>query len=210
MHFPTILLLSLIALSAALIGILVVRPSVTATRGGKILAFLVLFLLPLLCMTMGFTSELERSKSTSFCLSCHVMESHGRSLYVDDPGYLAAAHFQNHRIAPEEACYTCHTNYAMFGGFKAKMHGLNHVYVHYLKTPPAPENIKLYEPFNNRECLHCHEGARSFEEGPVHTADPDLLAAVKANRTSCVSSGCHDVVHNVATLSKEKFWKGGI
>lgn len=24
--------------------------------------------------------------------------------------YLAAAHFQNHRIPADEACYTCHTN----------------------------------------------------------------------------------------------------
>src|SRR6478752_4261241 len=136
MHFPTILLLSLIALSAALIGILVVRPSVTATRGGKILAFLVLFLLPSLCMTMGVSSELERSKSTEFCLSCHTMASHGRSLHVDDPTYLAAAHFQNHRVPADQACYTCHTNYAMFGGVRAKMHGLRHVYVQYLGKLP--------------------------------------------------------------------------
>ena len=178
----------------------------TATRGGKILAFLVLFLLPLLCMTMGVSSELQRSTSTSFCLSCHTMESHGRSLYVDDPTYLAAAHFQNHRVPADEACYTCHTNYAMFGGFRAKLNGLHHVYVQYFGKPHDP--IRLYEPYNNRECLHCHLGARSFEEGAVHTADPDLLPAVKANKISCLSSGCHDVVHNVDQLSKVKFWKG--
>ncbi|HMJ23440.1 MAG TPA: NapC/NirT family cytochrome c, partial [Terriglobales bacterium] len=123
MHFSTILLLSLIVLSAVLIGVLVARPGVTASRGGKILAFLVLFLLPSLCMTMGLSSELERSKSTEFCLSCHTMASHGRSLDVDDPTYLAAAHFQNHRVPSGQACYTCHTNYAMFGGFRAKLNG---------------------------------------------------------------------------------------
>ena len=73
MHFPTILLLSLIAFSAVLIGVLVARPALTTTRGGKILAFLVLFLLPLLCMAMGVSSELQRSTSTAFCLSCHTM-----------------------------------------------------------------------------------------------------------------------------------------
>src|SRR5689334_18828560 len=206
MHFPTILLLSLIALSSLLIGVLVARPGITGTRGGKILAFLVLFLLPSLCMTMGVSSELERSKSTEFCLSCHTMESHGRSLYVDDPTYLAAAHFQNHRVPADQACYTCHTNYAMFGGFRAKLNGLRHVYIYYLRTPPAPENIKLYEPFNNRECLHCHLGARTFEQGAVHNADPDLLPAVKAGKVSCISSGCHETVHNVSTLSKVKMW----
>jgi cytochrome c-type protein NapC len=208
MHFPMLLLISLIIVTALLISVFVARPAVTATRGGKILAFVVLFLLPLLCMAMGFTSELERSKSTSFCLSCHIMEPHGRSLYVDDPSFLAAAHFQNHRVPADQACYTCHTNYAMFGGFRAKMHGLKHVYVQYLGTPPAPEAIKLYDPYNNRECLHCHEGARSFEEGAVHTADPELLPAVKSNKMSCLSSGCHQVVHNVGELGKVKFWRG--
>jgi cytochrome c-type protein NapC len=202
-------LLLLIVVTALLIGVLVFRPGVTANQGGKVLAFFVLFLLPLLCLGMGTTYHIDRSKRTEFCLSCHEMEPYGKSLLVDDPAHLPAAHFQNHRVPAEEACYTCHTNYAMFGAFRAKMHGLKHVYVHYLGTPPAPEAIRLYDPYNNRECLHCHLGARSFEEGAVHTADPDLLPAVKANKVSCVSSGCHEVVHNVGSLNNVKFWKGG-
>ncbi len=209
MALPGILLLLLIAATAVPIGVLVFRPGLTTSQGGKILAFFVLFLLPLICLGMGTTYHIDRSKRTEFCLSCHEMESHGKSLLVDDPGHLPAAHFQNHRVPAEEACYTCHTNYAMFGGFRAKMHGLKHVYVHYLRTPSAPEAIRLYDPYNNRECLHCHLGARSFEEGAVHTADPDLLPAVKANKVSCVSSGCHEVVHNVGSLNNVKFWKSG-
>ena len=203
---PVVLLLLLILTSVILLGALIWRPGITVTQGGKILAFLILFCLPILCIGMGFSSELERSKSTEFCLSCHIMEPYGQSLRVDDPSYLAGAHFQNHRVPADEACYTCHTNYAMFGSFKAKMAGLRHVYIFYLTKPPAPENIKLHEPYNNRECLHCHLGARSFEQGAVHNADPDLLPAVKANKLSCVSSGCHEVVHNVGTLAKAKMW----
>jgi cytochrome c-type protein NapC len=206
MSLSTTLLLCLILFSAVLVSVLVALPGITASRGGKILAFLVLFVLPLLCMAIGVSSEVERSKSTSFCLSCHVMEPYGRSLRVDDPSYLAAAHFQNHRVPADQACYTCHTNYAMFGGVRAKMHGLRHVYVQYLGK--LPQQIHLYEPYNNRECLHCHLGARSFEEGAMHNADPDLLPAVKANKMSCLSSGCHDVVHNVGQLNNVKFWKG--
>jgi cytochrome c-type protein NapC len=206
MPLQTALIITLVLFSIALIAVLVVRPAIIATLGGKGMAFLVLFVLPILCATMGVSSELERSKTTKFCLSCHIMEPYGQSLHVDDPTYLAAAHFQNHRVPADEACYTCHTNYAMFGSFKAKMGGLRHVYVYYLTKPPAPENIKLHEPYNNRECLHCHLGARSFEQGAVHNADPDLLPAVKANKVSCISSGCHEVVHNVSTLSKVKMW----
>ena len=209
MPLQTSLIISLVLFSILLIGVLVARPGITGTRGGKIVAFLALFALPLLSGGMGVSTELEHAKTTEFCLSCHIMEPYGKSLHVDDPQHLAAAHFQNHRVPADEACYTCHANYAMFGGIKAKIGGLRHIYVYYLGKPPAPENIKLYEPYNNRECLHCHSGARSFEEGAVHTADPDLIPALKANKTSCISSGCHDVVHNVGSLKDAKFWKGG-
>ena len=200
------LTIAVVLFSIVLIGVLAARPGITTTPGGKVMAFLVLFLLPILCAVLGVSSELERSKTTKFCLSCHIMEPYGQSLRVDDPTYLAAAHFQNQRVPADEACYTCHTNYAMFGSLKAKMAGLRHVYVYYLTKPPAPENIKLHEPYNNRECLHCHLGARSFEQGAVHTADPNLLPSVKANKLSCISSGCHEIVHNVGTLSKVKMW----
>jgi len=207
---PTIAIVILVLFSAALAGALVARPAATATRTGKILAFGVLFFLPVFALAIGMENEMERSKSTAFCLSCHIMDSYGKSLHIDDPSYLAAAHFQNHRVPADEACYTCHTNYAMFGTFKAKMGGLRHLYVYYLKKMPLPEDIKLHEPFNNRECLHCHLGARSFEQGATHNADPDTLPAVKANKLSCISSGCHDVVHNVGRWGdKVKFWDGG-
>jgi cytochrome c-type protein NapC len=207
MPHATTLIVILVLVSAALIGVLVARPGITATRGGKILAFLVLFFLPILCGAMGVSSEMDRSKTTAFCLSCHTMEPWGQSLHIDDPNHIPAAHFQNHRVAANEACYTCHTNYAMFGTLKVKLAGLRHVYIYYLRTPPAPEKIKLYEPYNNRECLHCHAGARSFEEGATHTADPATLPAIRANTLSCLSSGCHDVVHDIAHLKEAKFWK---
>ena len=205
----TILIVTLALLSAALVAVVAFRPGTTAQRSGKILAFIVLFLLPLFTLAMGVDNQIERSKSTKFCLSCHVMEPFGQSLKVDDSTYLAAAHYQNHRVPTDEACYTCHTNYAMFGSLKAKLAGLRHVYIFYLTTPPAPEAIRLREPFNNRECLHCHLGARSFEQGVMHTADPETLPAVKANKLSCISSGCHEAVHNVGHLKDVKMWNEG-
>src|SRR5215467_9061593 len=183
---PSALLLLLIGLSIGLIAMFVFRPALTATSGGKIMAFFVLFALPLLCLSMGFSAQLDRSKSTKFCLSCHIMEPYGRSLQVDDPMHIAAAHFQNHRVPPDEACYTCHTDYAMYGTMRTKLHGLRHVYMYYIGTPMQP--IHLYSPYNNRECLHCHLGSRSFED-PTHTAMMDDL---KRNNLSCISAGCHD------------------
>ena len=118
---------------------------------------------------------------------------------MDDPSYIPAAHFQNHRVPADQACYTCHTDYAMFGTIHAKLNGLHHVYVYWFGTPMDP--IQLYRPYNNRECLHCHAGARSFEEQPVHQAMRDQLTA---NNPSCLT--CHNLVHNVGELDKAKFW----
>ena len=202
---PIALLFVFLAVTIALIAVVMIAPGITGTRGGKVLAFLALFVLP---MTMGFfgaTEHMERSKQTSFCLSCHIMQPYGKSLYVDDASYLPAAHFQNARIPRDQACYTCHTNYAIYGTMHDKLRGLKHAYKYYIGTPAKP--IKLYEPFNNRECLHCHLGARSFEQGVVHNADPETMAAIKSNKLSCTSSGCHEVVHNVAGLDKVKYWK---
>jgi cytochrome c-type protein NapC len=175
-------------------------PSITITKGGKILAFVAFCVLPVFCGMWGASEHFERSKQTNFCLSCHTMEPWGQSLYIDDAAHIPAAHFQNHRIPTDEACYTCHTDYAMYGTVRVKLHGLKHVYMQYLGTPMNP--IRLYDAFDNRTCLHCHSGARSFEND-VHAA---LMDQIKTNQLSCISSGCHDTVHNVSTLSQFKTW----
>jgi cytochrome c-type protein NapC len=200
---PSALLDILLVVSVVLIAIIAFRPAITHNREGKMLAFVAFLILPVVCMLWGASEHIDRSKQTAFCLSYHIMESHGKSLYVDDPSYLAAAHFQNHRIPVEEACYTCHTDYALYGGVVAKLRGLRHICIQYLGTPPSPANIKPYNPYNNRECLYCHRGARSFESNPIHMA---ILDSLKSNPMSCMTSGCHDTVHNVGNLNQVKFW----
>ena len=201
------ILIAVILASMALVGYLVIRPSVTATRGGKILAFVSLLVFPTLAGSLGAVEHLEHSKSTAFCLSCHVMQDYGRSLRIDDRSYLPAVHFQNNLVPRDQACYTCHTNYTMYGDLRSKLRGLNHVYVQYLGRIPSP--LKLYQPYHNRECLHCHLGARSFEEGAAHTQDPKTLPMIKANQLSCSSTDCHNFVHRVDRLNESKFWKDG-
>jgi cytochrome c-type protein NapC len=194
-----------ILITVGLIVVLITKPGITVTMAGKMLAFVSLFVLPILSAVMGTSSHIEHSKTTVFCLSCHEMKPFGQSLHIDDGSYIPAGHYQNIRVPREAACFTCHTNYTLYGDFKAKMNGLHHVYVHYLGTPPEPKDIKLYAPYNNRECLHCHLGARTFEEGATHNEEPDRLPQIKANKLSCVSSGCHELVHNVGKLEGLKF-----
>ncbi len=198
----------LFCLAAALIALFVgFRVHVTRSREGKMLAFVALFALPVMAAWSGFSEQMERAESTRFCLSCHVMGDFGRTLYIDDASYIPAAHFQNNRIPRDRACYTCHTEYTMFGPVKAKVRGLRHLWVQYVVGAPKPEAIKLYDPFPNSECLHCHLGARRFEEGSAHQKIPDLLSRVKSGKLSCVSSGCHEFVHDVASLKDATFWK---
>ncbi len=204
---PAPLVTAFIALALALILLLGFRPQLTRSREGKILAFVVLLILPSISVWAGFSEQMERAQSTAFCLSCHVMNDYGRSLYVNDPSYVPARHFQNNRVPRDRACYTCHTDYTMFGGVRAKIRGLRHLQVQYFGTIPKPEEIKLYQPYNNRECLNCHLAARRFEEASAHRKDADMLEGVKSGRRSCLSSGCHDIVHEVGSLKDATFWK---
>jgi cytochrome c-type protein NapC len=193
-------LTAVVLVAIALIALVVLRPSLTAARGGRILAFLAFLVLPLLATGMGLAAHMEQSKTTEFCLSCHVMEPYGRSLRVDDAAWLPAQHYQNNRIPRDMACFTCHKDYTLFGDAKAKLRGLRHVYVNYLGT--IPEKIELYEPYNNRECLHCHAGARSFEESDLHK---EIRADLDSNTTSCLE--CHDTIHNAHELEGKPLWK---
>ena len=130
----------------------------------------------------------------------------GRSLHVDDRSYIPARHFQNNLIPRDHAC-SYHTDYTMFGTVKSKIRGLRHLWVQYAGTIPKPQDIKLYVPFNNRECLHCHLGSRKFEEVGSHHKTPELLDSIKAGTRSCMSSGCHDTIHDVGSPKDASFWK---
>src|SRR5271169_6752551 len=141
---PTFIKVFFIGIAAVLAILVTVRAELTRAQGGKILAFLALFIFPVLAVWGGFSEHMERATTTQFCLSCHVMEDYGRSLRVDDPSYIPAVHFQNIEVPRDHACYTCHTTYTMFGTVNSKMRGLHHLWVQYLGKVPQPQDIKLY------------------------------------------------------------------
>ena len=196
----TALLTALSLVAIALVFVIVRRPGLTAAPGGKALAFVAFFLLPGVVTALGLRGHIDRSKKTEFCVSCHVMGPYGKSLLADDSESLVASHFQNGRIPRDEACFTCHTTYTMFGDTKAKMNGLKHVWVNYIGTVPA--KIELYNAYNNRECLHCHAGARSYEEHEMHADDLEGLAK---GETSCLE--CHSTAHDVENVASKPVWK---
>ena len=128
------------------------------------------------------------------------MEPYGDTLWRDDTDYIVASHFQNRHIDREYACFTCHTSYTMFGDLDAKMKGVQHLLVYYLGDPG--EEIELYEPYENRECLHCHAGSRSFEEGETHA---EFMLELTSGETSCLE--CYDLVHDVGDIAEAELWE---
>jgi nitrate/TMAO reductase-like tetraheme cytochrome c subunit len=182
------------------------RPRLVMHNGGVAFGFVALFVLPLLATGMGGNAHVERSKTTTFCTSCHVMESYGASLMIDDISHLPAKHFQNGRVPKDHACYSCHTTYTMYGDLSAKLRGLRHVWVQYLGH--IPQKIQLYMPYNNRECLYCHSGTRGFEETSAHHEAATSMDRMRRNELPCLTSGCHNVTHDVSKLANLKRWAG--
>jgi cytochrome c-type protein NapC len=172
----------------------------TTHRMGRLVLLAGLALLPLVVTGAGVATGMSQSSHTSFCMSCHEMEPYGRSLFVDNPNSLAAIHYQKRLINRDSTCYSCHTDYALFGNAKAKLNGLRHVWVHYFGMVPA--RPKLYQPYPNYNCLHCHDDARAYLEKGPHLA---LRAELQSGSRSCLT--CHAVAHDLDGVKAENFWR---
>jgi nitrate/TMAO reductase-like tetraheme cytochrome c subunit len=197
---------ALVVLSLLMAVLFVLRPQLGLSNGGRVLAFVGLCAVPVMVGFAGLDFHMEEAKSTEFCTSCHVMEKHGRSLRVDDDTLLAAAHFQGGRVPRERACFACHTTYTMYGDFTAKLRGLRHVWVNYLGKTPEEGKIKTYDKYNNRECLHCHEGTRKYLNGATHKLEAGRFEKMRKNEASCIASGCHEFIHAISDVDSLPLW----
>jgi cytochrome c-type protein NapC len=190
-----------LAFGAVVAGLLLLGAgTLAASRAGRIVLLVGLVALPVMLSAGNLSYGVHESSTTRFCLSCHEMQRHGKSLFVDDRHALAAVHYQNRFVDREAICYSCHKDYAMFGDVKAKLNGLRHVWVHYFR--PIPARIELYQPYPNKNCLHCHDDARPFAEAPSHRP---VMEALYAGSMSCLA--CHRVVHDLAKVDAQTFWQ---
>jgi cytochrome c-type protein NapC len=189
-----------IALAVAGLGLIGFKRLATL-MWGRIALLVAVALLPVAVSVTNIQTGVAESSRTRFCLQCHEMKQHGRSLFADNRLALAAVHYQNRLIDRDTACYSCHTDYAMFGDIKAKLNGLRHVYVHYLGK--IPDRFHLYKPFNNRNCLHCHDDARRFVEALPHQP---VMAKLSTGEMSCLA--CHKVAHDMDKVQGGELWQG--
>ena len=72
-----------VLITVGLIAIVVVKPEITRDKGGKVLTFVALFILPIVALGLGAYKHYETSKTNDFCFSCHVMKPYGESLFID-------------------------------------------------------------------------------------------------------------------------------
>jgi cytochrome c-type protein NapC len=175
-------------------------PALMNHTPGRVALLVGIVVLPLLLTTGHLSFGFQESSQTHFCLSCHEMQRHGQSLFVDDKHALAAVHYQNRLIDRDTVCYSCHKDYALFGDARAKLNGLRHVWAHYVAGVPA--KLALYKPYANSNCLHCHDDARRFREQPAHAS---LMEAITTGTLSCL--GCHRVVHDMSKVDARDLWQ---
>ena len=191
----------------ALIAVSLIAKSHGKSKEWKLIAFLSFCILPLLFAFGVFTEDMNSMKRVDFCGSCHTMTPYVASLTVDDDEPLSSVHFRNNYVPQETACYSCHTSYAMFGGIEAKIRGLRHVWV-YL-TDSDKDSLALYEPYENDNCLHCHEPAERFQNNKAHQKEKNFLTEARSGKKSCLNAGCHDWGHYIESgelESDEEDW----
>jgi cytochrome c-type protein NapC len=197
---PLPVVLALVAGLGVVVLLLFGSKTLATQTVGRIVLLVGLVVLPLLISAGNISYGVGKSSTTRFCLSCHEMQRHGKSLFVDSKQALAAVHYQNRLVDRETVCYSCHKDYAMFGDVKAKLNGLRHVWAHYIAG--VPQKIELYRPYPNSNCLHCHDDMRRFVEGPAHRP---ILDALTTGKTSCLS--CHRIAHDMAKVDADDFWQ---
>lgn len=154
----------------------------------KIVLFFVLIVFPAILAGATATTSFHNAQTKEFCSSCHVMTPWYADMTNPESESLASLHFRR-RWIQQEQCYTCHADYVFMGTMKAKMKGMRHVIAYYIGDR---DNIKLYEPFPNENCMHCHGEAAAFRESPSHDA---MMEEIESGEESCI--GCHDLIHDV-------------
>jgi cytochrome c-type protein NapC len=183
------LVLSLLS-AALIVGFLVRSPPLTAYA--KLLLGLGLFVLPTSAALLANVQNLETSKSVEFCGSCHVMDSYVNDARDPSSKSLASLHARLPAFR-DEACYTCHADYGMYGGVTTKIGGMHHVVAFYSDdwTRPGHAPPALYKPFDVRTCETCHQPLRDGAplEHQVHAAK------IAAHEISCAAGGCHGPPH---------------
>ena len=152
--------------------------------------------LPLLAFALGNAILMERSKSTEFCASCHVMQPVHDSAREEN-GTLASFHLAEGAVPARESCYSCHSGYGIWGGFDAKLAGVGHMLHTVRDSYDYP--LTLNQPYNIDACLSCHAEARGFRAVDAHQM-VEIQEALLSGEMGCTGT-CHPSAHPAEALA---------
>jgi cytochrome c nitrite reductase small subunit len=153
----------------------------------KWILFLGVAALPIPAIFMSTAVGLEHSKQVKFCDSCHAMDPFLDDMKDVDSEQLAARHYKN-RFIQKAHCYTCHTDYGIFGTMKAKLNGMKHIWKDFTGHWSHP--IEISKPYAYQICLNCHAGAVRFEQLEEHDG---VIEEVLSGEGGC--NPCHELAH---------------
>jgi cytochrome c nitrite reductase small subunit len=157
---------------------------VTATS--KAMLFGAILVVPIVVVFLATAHGMQESMTVEACGACHVMGSHVADLRDPKSDSLAAVHYKNRYILADQ-CYTCHSDYGMFGTVSAKLAGLGHTYYNLTGTYEKP--IKIRKPYSNVRCLTCHGGAQNF----LAKHEKEQIDNLMSGKDSCLD--CHGPAH---------------
>jgi len=161
----------------------------------KALLFGAILVLPVVIVFLATANGMRESMTVEACGACHVMDGHVKDLQNPASDSLAAVHFKN-RYIQENHCYTCHSDYGMYGSVSAKLDGLGHVW--HNMTGHYPKPIKIAHPYSNLRCLSCHGEAKNFLAKHEKEEIPKLMAGTD----SCLD--CHGPAHKPEEKTAQK------
>lgn len=182
-----------LALAMALLSVALIAWTLVAHRGrlagfrARLLLFVGVCGVPLPAMLMSTAVGLEQSKAIAFCDSCHLMRAFVADMKDPASLSLSALHFRN-RYIQEEHCYSCHTDYGLFGTLEAKVGGMSHVWSDF-----AGAGGGLVRPKTNYRftiCLNCHGQSSKFIARKDHAG---VVRKVVSGQSACTQ--CHNRSH---------------
>lgn len=153
-------------------------------------------LLPIAAYGLGILHMIEGSKQVAFCGSCHIMTPIVASLQGNDES-LASVHYTRGLVPHDEACFTCHSGYGIWGGIDAKMAGVMHMVRSATGWYTLP--LKHNGPFDIDSCLGCHAFAPSFRAVEDHQ-DPAIQQLLLSREEGCTGA-CHPAAHPETALT---------
>ena len=182
-----ITLLLAVAAMALLLYTLLFRRGRLAAFQSRWILFIGVCVVPFPVMVLSSAVGLEQAKAVAFCRSCHVMNTFVADM--EDPGShrLAGLHFKN-RYIQDYHCYTCHTDYGLFGTMEAKVGGMAHIWKDTAGSYRLP--VRMKAPYRFTICLNCHGQSQKFIQQKAHAG---ILEKVLRGEKTCTD--CHGPSH---------------